>query len=78
MILMDMGGDVESVDSGGWTPLHCASAAARACCVSTLLAKGADPAATTPDGYRPSALIATVSFSCFFVRLLVIVFIWIY
>lgn len=59
-LLMDVGGDLESVDSGGWTPLHCACAAARASCVSVLTARGADPAAVTPDGHRPAALIGTV------------------
>lgn len=66
-ILMDVGGDLESVDAGGWTPLHCACAAARVSCVSALTARGSDPAATTPDGHRPSALIGTVRLLCSFI-----------
>ena len=69
-ILMDVGGDLESVDFGGWTPLHCACAAARASCVSALTARGSDPAATTPDGHRPSALIGTVRIFDLFIYIL--------
>lgn len=57
---MDLGSDLEALDSGGWTPLHCACAAARASCVNALLQRGADPSALTPEGQRPSSLIATV------------------
>lgn len=57
---MDIGSDLESLDSGGWTPLHCACAAARASCVNALIGRGADPTAVTPEGQRPSSLIGTV------------------
>ncbi|CAN0453843.1 unnamed protein product, partial [Ectocarpus fasciculatus] len=56
-VLLDVGCDVESADSGGWTPLHCASAAARASCVSALITRGADPSAVTPEGKRAVSLI---------------------
>lgn len=60
-VLLDVGSDLESADAGGWTPLHCACAAARASCVNALIARGADPTAMTPDGQRPASLIGTVS-----------------
>ncbi|CBJ28413.1 ankyrin repeat protein [Ectocarpus siliculosus] len=58
-VLLDVGCDVESADSGGWTPLHCACAAARASCVNTLIMRGADPSAITPEGKRAASLIGT-------------------
>lgn len=61
IVLMDVGSDLEAPDSGGWTPLHCACAAARASCVNALIARGADPTAVTPEGQRPSSLIGTAS-----------------
>eukprot|EP00752_Nemacystus_decipiens_P011529 g10237.t1 len=58
-VLLDVGSDLESADAGGWTPLHCACAAARASCVNALIARGADPTAITPEGQRPASLIGT-------------------
>ncbi|CAM9231008.1 unnamed protein product, partial [Ectocarpus sp. 8 AP-2014] len=58
-VLLDVGCDVESADSGGWTPLHCACAAARASCVNTLIMRGAGPSAITPEGKRAASLIGT-------------------
>ncbi|CAN0042396.1 unnamed protein product [Pylaiella littoralis] len=59
VVLLDAGSDMERADSGGWTPLHCACAAARVSCVNALIARGADPTAMTPEGQRPSTLIGT-------------------
>lgn len=59
-MLLDVGSDLESSDAGGWTPLHCACAAARASCVNALISRGADPTAMTPEGLRPTSLIGTV------------------
>eukprot|EP00903_Cladosiphon_okamuranus_P020686 g18993.t2 len=58
-VLLDVGSDLESADAGGWTPLHCACAAARASCVNALITRGADPTAMTPEGQRPASLIGT-------------------
>lgn len=60
-VLMDVGSDLERADSGGWTALHCACAAARASCVNALIMRGADPAAKTPEGQSPASLVGSVS-----------------
>ena len=51
-----VGGAINAVDDGGWTPLHCAAAAGNGAVVSALLGRGALIAARTRAGGGMTAL----------------------
>src|SRR4051812_22700163 len=53
-VLLDAGADADSVQAGGYTPLHSAAANGDGALADLLLARGADPHRAADDGRTPA------------------------